>query len=142
MSEQLNYSILTFSIKELKALMQHAKDNPGDKGYKYPYENKHTDVPMLWLVGDEGVYFMTAGKRNDENIIVYAQECNPKTNPDCYENKRNSWGGDDGAEAFLIDEIEKVIGDEDDDELLGIKFFENGTLHLALNSTWTSITKK
>lgn len=58
--------------------------------------------PGFWLVGDEGVYLMHNGKRQDgeKPVVVYATECNPEKLPfdEWWENKRASFGGDDGVE--------------------------------------------
>lgn len=73
----------------------------------------------LWLVGDEGVYLMpntTDGihhknrQDNDPLVVVYAQECDPtKLDFDTWwENKRASFGGDDGVEFFDPASIEKL----------------------------------
>lgn len=54
----------------------------------------------LWLVGDEGVYLMSNGKlaEGQRPFVVYAEECDPKTNPDYWRYKRQHFGGDDGVE--------------------------------------------
>jgi hypothetical protein len=73
----------------------------------------------LWLVGDEGVYLMpntTDGVHHrkltekDRRLVVYAKECDPtKLDFDTWwENKRASFGGDDGVEFFELAEIERL----------------------------------
>lgn len=61
----------------------------------------------LWLVGDQGVYLMSNGKERllkpgteSSSVVAYAKECNPETLPfdTWWENKRRSFGGDDGVE--------------------------------------------
>jgi hypothetical protein len=72
----------------------------------------------LWLVGDEGVYFMpntTDGihhktrTKGDKLLAVYARECDPtKLAFDTWwVNKRASFGGDDGVEFFRLADIEQ-----------------------------------
>ena len=72
----------------------------------------------LWLVGDEGVYFMpntTDGihhksrNKGDVLLAVYAKECNPtKLDFDTWwANKRATFGGDDGVEFFKLANVEK-----------------------------------
>lgn len=74
----------------------------------------------LWLVGDEGVYLMPNTsdglhhrdlKENDHRVVVYAQECDPTKLEfdEWWENKRASFGGDDGVEFFALAEIEQLV---------------------------------
>lgn len=76
----------------------------------------------LWLVGDQGVYLMpntidgihSKNRQKDEPLlVVYAQECDPtKLEFDTWwENKRASFGGDDGVEFFSLASIEKLAAD-------------------------------
>lgn len=73
----------------------------------------------LWLVGDRGVYLMpntTDGLHNrdrsheDGNFVVYARECDPtKLDFDTWwENKRSSFGTDDGVEFLSMETIENL----------------------------------
>jgi hypothetical protein len=72
----------------------------------------------LWLVGDEGVYFMpntTDGihhkprTKGEPLLVVYARECDPTAlNFDIWwANKRASFGGDDGVAFFTLADVEK-----------------------------------
>jgi hypothetical protein len=72
----------------------------------------------LWLVGDQGVYFManTADGKLHKNLtkgarrpVVYARECDPATLPFeiWWANKQASFGGDDGVEFFSLAQIEQ-----------------------------------
>ncbi|MDX0124483.1 DUF3085 domain-containing protein [Sinorhizobium meliloti] len=62
----------------------------------------------FWIVGDHGVYLVHNGNKPDDEaaVVVYARECNPETLPfdEWWENKRASFGGDDGAD-FIEPEI-------------------------------------
>lgn len=73
----------------------------------------------LWLVGDQGVYLMpntTDGvhhrklKKDETRLVVYAKECDPTKLEfdEWWENKRASFGGDDGVEFFELTEIERL----------------------------------
>lgn len=71
----------------------------------------------FWLVGDHGVYLMahtTDGvlnknrQKDEKHFVVYADECNPDTlDFDAWwDNKRASFGGDDGVEFISLEDIE------------------------------------
>lgn len=73
----------------------------------------------LWMVGDHGVYLMpntTDGihhrklDKDDRRLVVYARECNPDRMEfdDWWENKRRSFGGDDGVEFLDLKEIQSL----------------------------------
>lgn len=68
--------------------------------------------PGYWLVGDEGVYLMHNGaiiEDIDRQPLAYSKECNPQTNPDWFEVKRDTFGGDDGVEFIEAAVIDKII---------------------------------
>ena len=60
----------------------------------------------FWLVGDQGVYLMpntTDGAHNaksEKPLVIYAKECDPNALPfdTWWDNKRASFGGDDGVD--------------------------------------------
>lgn len=73
----------------------------------------------LWLVGDQGVYLMpntTDGKHNRDRkenetlLVVYARECDPTAlDFDAWwENKRSSFGADDGVDFLDLKTIEDL----------------------------------
>jgi hypothetical protein len=68
------------------------------------YGQTEYPAPCFWLVGDEGVYIMHNGvtperEQGVKHTVVYAEECNPETDPEgWYDNKVASFGGDDGVE--------------------------------------------
>ena len=95
---------LKFKTSDVKKIVEHTKAS-----------TEHITIftekigPSLILVGDHGVYLMSSAKNeilgeDGKNFVVYAEECNPNTMgfDDWYENKRNSFGGDDGAEPVDI----------------------------------------
>lgn len=74
----------------------------------------------LWLVGDHGVYLMAntkdgprerARKEKESAFVVYAEQCNPEKLEfdEWWENKRASFGGDDGVEFLALKELEKMV---------------------------------
>lgn len=70
----------------------------------------------IWLVGDSGVYLLpntTDGvhhKTAGERVVIYADECNPlKLDFDTWwDNKRRSFGGDDGCEFLDAADIRRL----------------------------------
>jgi len=57
----------------------------------------------LFLVHDHGVYLMPGspampGRKEGMNWVTHAKDCNPDTDPECWENARNLVGGDDFGE--------------------------------------------
>jgi len=68
--------------------------------------------PGLWLVGDGGVYLMP-NTTFKSRTIVYARECDPtKLDFDTWwENKRASFGVDDGVEFISITNISKIAAE-------------------------------
>ena len=80
----------------------------------------NTEEQGFYLVGDQGVYLMpnsNDGKHNaqrgkdDGRFVIYATECDPtKLDFDTWwDNKRASFGGDDGAEFLSLAEIQKTL---------------------------------
>ena len=71
----------------------------------------------FWLVGDQGVYLMpntTDGAHNaksEKPLVIYAKECDPNALPfdTWWDNKRASFGGDDGVDFIARDEIENLL---------------------------------
>lgn len=105
-------------IEELKT----AKTKP--KKWDWEAEKEVVTDPGFMLVGDHGVYLMpntTDGKINSNRkketpedtrfFVIYAKECDPtKLDFDTWwENKRASFGGDDGAEYISLKEIERIL---------------------------------
>jgi len=107
----------------------------------------------LWLVGDEGVYLMpntTDGMHHskpehvEKPIVVYADECNPQTMDfdDWWENKRASFGGDDGVEFLDLKGIESLVehgaSDGYEPSQLTIDFSDN---QFAISVSFKSLNK-
>lgn len=107
--------MFTFSITEMRAVLDRGRaDADANGGYRVPYQgiSPETDArPGLWLVGDEGIYLLSNGKlaEGQRPFVVYAEECDPKTNPDTWHYKRRHFGGDDGVEFIDAVELEQLI---------------------------------
>lgn len=107
--------MFTFSVTDIGAVLARGRaDADANGGYCVPYHGISPDSDAragLWLVGDEGVYAMSNGKLagSQRALVVYAEECNPQTNPDYWHYKRRYFGGDDGVEFFDAMEIERLI---------------------------------
>jgi hypothetical protein len=94
---------LAFDFDEVAKLVDHARAAEE----RMPGMSRETDVV---LVGDRGVYFMSAGRPaltkegGDGNKVVYAQGCNPETDDfdSWWAIKNETFGGDDGVEPLRI----------------------------------------
>ncbi|PZR89548.1 MAG: DUF3085 domain-containing protein [Stutzerimonas stutzeri] len=106
--------MFSFSVTDVRAVITRGRiDAVLNGGFRNPHgftpgQNERTG---LWLVGDEGVYIMSNGKLVEDQrpLVVYAQECDPKTNPDYWHYKRQHFGGDDGVEFLDAAELVKLI---------------------------------
>jgi hypothetical protein len=106
---------LTFNRNEVEKLVTHTKNA---EEHMPLYGMAETQRAGLWLVGDEGVYLMSNAKdhlRRDESdpkdkrsFVAYAKQCDPNKLEfdEWWDNKRASFGGDDGAEFIPIEDIE------------------------------------
>ena len=107
--------MFTFSLKEVDAVLARGRsDAAANGGYRVPYPDIAPNADAragLWLVGDEGVYIMSSGKLGEGQrpLVVYARECDPKTNVDHWHYKRRYFGGDDGVDVIEASEIERLI---------------------------------
>ncbi|MBQ8106565.1 MAG: DUF3085 domain-containing protein [Afipia sp.] len=102
--------MFTFSVTAIHAVITRgridARMNGGFRNPHYGLAPGKDEKPGVWLVGDEGVYIMSNGKLADgqRSFVIYAEECDPKTNPDYWHYKRQYFGGDDGID-FLDAEL-------------------------------------
>jgi hypothetical protein len=107
--------MLTFSVTDISAVLARGRtDADANGGYRIPYQGISPETEAragLWLVGDEGVYVMSSGKlaEGQRPLVIYAEECDPKTNPHCWHYKRRHFGGDDGVEFLDATELEKLM---------------------------------
>ena len=107
--------MFTFSVTHVHAVITRGRiDAFLNGGFRNPYYGTRPgegEQPGAWLVGDEGVYLMANGKLADgqKTFVIYAEECDPKTNPDCWHYKRQHFGGDDGIEFLDAEMLVKMI---------------------------------
>ena len=96
--------MFTFSQVDVRAALERGRSDAAvNGGFRNPYYGLSPgkdEKPGLWLVGDEGVYLLSNGKlaEGQRPFVVYAEECDPTTNPDYWHYKRQHFGGDDGIE--------------------------------------------
>jgi hypothetical protein len=102
--------MFTFSVTAIHTVITRgridARMNGGFRNPHYGLAPGKDEKPGVWLVGDEGVYVMSNGKlaEGQRSLVIYAEECDPKTNPDYWHYKRQYFGGDDGID-FLDAEL-------------------------------------
>lgn len=107
--------MFTFSVTDVRAVIMRGRiDDFHNGGFRNPHYGLapgRDEKPGLWLVGDEGVYILSNGKLTEGQrpLVVYAEECNPKTNPDYWHYKRQHFGGDDGIEFLDAEMLVKLI---------------------------------
>ncbi|KPH76530.1 MULTISPECIES: DUF3085 domain-containing protein [Bosea] len=107
--------MFSFSVTDVRAVITRGRIdavlNGGFRNPHYGLAPGQDERPGVWLVGDEGVYIMSNGKlaEGKRPLVVYAQECDPKTNPDYWHYKRQHFGGDDGVEFLDAAELVKLI---------------------------------
>jgi hypothetical protein len=113
---------LYFDKEKVAAVIEAAENGTG---HQVPYTGEpwgcpDDNSPGIMIVGDQGVYII--GNEDAEEapiksgLIAYAKGCNPRVDSDWWENKRASFGGDDGAEFLLLEEAKRLL-------LLGKRFF-------------------
>jgi hypothetical protein len=103
--------MFTFSVTDVRAVITRGRIDAFSNGGFRSLHSEAEERPGLWLVGDEGVYIMSNGRLADGQrpLVVYAQECDPKTNPDDWHYKRQHFGGDDGVEFLDAAVLMKLI---------------------------------
>ncbi len=106
--------MFSFSVTDVRAVITRGRiDAVLNGGFRNPQglSSAKNERPGLWLVGDEGVYILSNGKLAEDQrpLVVYAQECDPKTNPDYWHYKRQHFGGDDGVEFLDAAMLVKLI---------------------------------
>ncbi len=107
--------MFTFSVTDIRVVMMRGRlDAYLNGGFRNPHYGQYPGLdekPGVWLVGDEGVYLFSNGKLTERQrpFVVYAEECNPKTNPDYWHYKRQHFGADDGIEFLDGEMLVKLI---------------------------------
>ena len=103
-------TVLEFAATDLKAIVEHSV---AAKAWQAAYESQATDDgPLITLVGDDGVYILSAGvpaqmnpnagENGPTRLVAYARGCNPYRDGRmaAYDNKVALYGGDDGADSL------------------------------------------
>lgn len=112
--------MFTFSVIEVRAVIARGRtDAAANGGFRNPHYGLlpgKDERPGLWIVGDEGVYLLSNGKlaEGQKAIAVYAEECDPKTNPDYWHYKRRYFGGDDGIVFIAGESLEAMLSTNPD----------------------------
>jgi hypothetical protein len=112
--------MITFSLTDIRAVLARGRvDAAANGGFRVPYQGISPEAEAragLWLVGDEGVYVMSNGKlaEGQRPLVMYADECDPKTNPNYWHYKRRYFGGDDGVEFIDAVELDKLVAAQPD----------------------------
>lgn len=107
--------MFTFPVTQVRAVISRGQaDAAANGGFRNPHYGLapgKDEKPGLWLVGDEGVYLLSNSKLADGQrpLVVYAEECDPTTNPDYWHYKRQHFGGDDGIDFLDAAEILRLI---------------------------------
>jgi hypothetical protein len=107
--------MFTFSVTAVHAVITRGRIdalmNGGFRNPHYGLAPGKDEKPGVWLVGDEGVYIMSNGKLTEgqRSLVVYADECDPKTNPDYWHYKRQYFGGDDGIDFLHAETLVRLI---------------------------------
>lgn len=107
--------MFTFSVVDVRAVIARGHtDAAANGGFRNPHYGLlpgKDEGPGLWIVGDEGVYLLSNGKLADGQraLVVYAEECDPKVNPDYWHYKRRYFGGDDGIVFIDVESLEAML---------------------------------
>ena len=107
--------MFTFSVTAVHAVITRgridAQMNGGFRNPHYGLAPGKDEKPGVWLIGDEGVYIISNGKlaEGQRSLVVYAEECDPKTNPDYWHYKRQYFGGDDGIDFLDAEMLVRLI---------------------------------
>ena len=106
--------MFTFSVTAVRAVIMRGRIdaflNGGFRNPHYGLAPGKDEKPGVWLVGDEGI--MSNGKLTEGQqrpLVVYAEECDPKTNPEYWHYKRQYLGGDDGIDFLDAEMLMKLI---------------------------------
>lgn len=107
--------MLSFPIERVRAILARGRDDAATNGgFRNPYYGLRPgegEQAGVWLVGDHGVYLMSNGvlTEGQKPLVAYAVECDPTSNADWWETKRQTFGGDDGVDFIDASELEAMI---------------------------------
>ncbi|MBY3447467.1 DUF3085 domain-containing protein [Rhizobium laguerreae] len=119
--------MFTFSVVDGRAVIARGRtDAAANGGLRNPYYGLlpgKDERPGPWVVGDEGVYLLSNGKLAGQRALaVYAEECDPKTNPDYWHYKRRYFGGDDGVVFIDAESLEAMLSTNPEATHLRVEF--------------------
>lgn len=123
--------MLSFPLTSVReAIARGRADAEAHGGFRNPYYGLRPgkdEQPGLWLVGDQGVYLMSNGKPPDgaKLSVVYAEECDPRTNDDWFAVKRRTFGGDDGVDFIDAEQLEAMMAATAEATHLGVAFLQD-----------------
>ncbi|MBY3179510.1 DUF3085 domain-containing protein [Rhizobium leguminosarum] len=128
--------MFTFSVIEVRAVIARGRiDAEANGGFRNPHYGLlpgRDEKPGFWVVGDEGVYLLSNGKpaEGHKALAVYAEECDPKTNLDCWHYKRRYFGRDDGIVFIAVESLEAMLSTNPEATHLRAQFTQE-TLQLS-----------
>ena len=123
--------MLSFPLTSVREVIVRGRaDAEANNGFRSPYFGLRPgkdEQPGLWLVGDNGVYLLSNGKLPDDAkpLVVYAEECDPRTNDDWFEVKRRTFGGDDGVDFLDAEQLEAMMAAAPEATHLRIAFLQD-----------------
>ena len=123
--------MLSFPLRSVREVITRGRaDAEAYGGFRNPYYGLRPgkdEKPGLWLVGDQGVYLLSNGKLPDgtKPLVVYAEECDPRTNDDWFDVKRRTFGGDDGADFIAAEQLEAMMAAAPEATHLRIAFVQD-----------------
>ena len=107
--------MLSFPLTSVREVIARGRtDAEAHGGFRNPYYGLRPgkgEKPGLWLVGDQGVYLLSNGKlpNGAKPSVVYAEECDPRTNDGWFDVKRRTFGGDDGVDFIDAEQLEAMM---------------------------------
>lgn len=104
---------MLFKIPEVERLLKHTLHEAMTHS-SAPFDDGPAE-PGLYLAGDDGVYLMSngrpglTGQDGCKNVVCYAMGMDPSKDPDWFERKRETYGGDDGVDLLSARPIQEMI---------------------------------
>lgn len=123
--------MLSFPLTSVRQVITRGRDDAeAHGGFRNPYYSLRPgkdEKPGLWLVGDQGVYLLSNGKLPDgtKPLVVYAEDCDPRTNDDWFDVKRRTFGGDDGVDFIGAEQLEAMMAAAPEATHLHIAFLQD-----------------
>lgn len=123
--------MLSFPLTSVREVIARGRADAEAYGaFRNPYYGLRPgkdEQPGLWLVGDQGVYLLSNGKLPEgaKPLVVYAEECDPRTNDDWFAVKRRTFGGDDGVDFIDAGQVEAMMAGAPEATHLRIAFLQD-----------------